>query len=65
MLRAFHDVSLDMKFLYMTLTWSGPTMPPSRHSVGTSQELSTNTTCQVTLSHSHLGSLSHSGLSRA
>ena len=33
-----------------------------RHSVGTYQETSSHATCQGTLSHSRLSSLSHSGL---
>ena len=44
------------------LSQSGLTMPLSRHSVGTYQETSSRTTCQGTLSHSHLSSLSHCGL---
>ena len=35
-------------------SWSGLTMPLSRHSVGTHQETSSHTACQGTLSHSRL-----------
>ena len=38
---------------------SGLTMPLSRRSVGTYQETSSHATCQGTLSHSRLSSLSH------
>ena len=41
---------------------SGLTMPLSRHSVGTYQEMSSHATCQGTFSHSHLSLLSHCGL---
>ena len=41
---------------------SGLTMPLSRHSVRTYQEMSSHATRQGTLSHSHLSSLSHCGL---
>ena len=41
---------------------SGLTMKLSRHSVGTYQETSSHATCQGTLSHSRLNSLSHCGL---
>ena len=43
-------------------SWSGLTMPPSRHSVGTYQETSSHTTHQGTLSCSPLSLLSHCGL---
>ena len=43
-------------------TWSGLTKLLSRHSVGTYPEMSSHATCQGTLSHSHLSSLSHCGL---
>ena len=41
---------------------SGLTMPLSGHSVGTYQETSSHATCQGTLSHSRLSSLSYFGL---
>ena len=41
---------------------SGPTMPLSRHSVGTDQETSSHATRQGTFGHSRLSSLSHCGL---
>ena len=41
---------------------SGLTMPLSRHSVGTYQEMSSHATRQGTLGYSHLSSLSHCGL---
>ena len=41
---------------------SGLTMLLSRYSVGTYQEMSSNTTHRLTLGHSRLGSLSHCGL---
>ena len=44
---------------------SGLIMLLSRHSVGTYQETSSHTSCQGTLGHSHLSSLSHCGLIRA
>ena len=44
---------------------SGPTMPLPRHSVGTSPETSSHATCQGTLDHSRLSSLSHCGLTQA
>ena len=37
-------------------------MPLSRHSVETDQETSLHATCQGTLGHSRLSSLSHCGL---
>ena len=43
---------------------SGLTMPLSRHSVGTYPETSSHATCQGTLSHSRLSSLSRCGLIR-
>ena len=43
-------------------SWSGLTMLLSRQSVGTYQETSPHATCQGTLSHSHLSSLSYCGL---
>ena len=43
-------------------SWSGLTMPLSRHSVGTYLETCWHTTCHGTFSHSCLGSLSHCGL---
>ena len=41
---------------------SGPTMPLSRHSMGTYQETSSHATLQGTLGYSRLISLSHCGL---
>ena len=41
---------------------SGLTMPQSRHSVGTYQEMSSHATHQGTVGHSHLSLLSHYGL---
>ena len=43
-------------------SWSGLTMPLSRHSVWTYQETSSHATRQGILGHSHLSSLSHCGL---
>ena len=43
-------------------SWSGLTMPLSRHSVGAYQETSSHAIHQGTFSHSHLSSLSHCGL---
>ena len=43
-------------------SWSGLTMPLSRHSVGTYLEMSSHATCQGTFGDSHLSSLSHYGL---
>ena len=43
-------------------SWSGLTMPLSKHSIGTYQETSSHATPEGTLSHSHLSSLSHCGL---
>ena len=40
---------------------SGPTIPLSRHSVGTYSETISRATCQGTLGHSRLSSLSHCG----
>ena len=37
-------------------------MPLSRHSVRTYSETSSHATCQGTIGHSHLSSLSHCGL---
>ena len=41
---------------------SGPTIPLSRHSLGTYQETSSHATCQGTFDHSRLSSLGHCGL---
>ena len=43
-------------------SWSGLTVPLSRHSVGIYLEMSSHASRQGTLSHSHLSSLSHFGL---
>ena len=43
-------------------SWSGLTMPLSRHKVETYQEKSSQANRQETLSHSPLSSLSHCGL---
>ena len=43
-------------------SWSGLTMPLSRHSVGTYQEASSHAIHQGTLGHSRFSSLSHFGL---
>ena len=40
----------------------GPTMPLSRHGVETYPETSSHATCQGTIGHSPLNSLSHCGL---
>ena len=40
-------------------SWNGLTMPVSRHSVGTYQEMSSHATRQEMLGHGHLSSLSH------
>ena len=40
-------------------------MSLSRHSVETYQEMNSRATCQETLSHSHLSSLSHGELTLA
>ena len=53
---------LNMQAPLTQQSWSGLTMPPSRHSVGTYQETSSHATHQGTLSHSCLSSLSHCGL---
>ena len=47
------------------LSRSGLTMPLSRHSVGTYPETSSHATCQRTIGHSRLSSLSHCGLNLA
>ena len=43
-------------------SWSGLTIPLSRHSVGIYPEMSSHTTHQGALGHSHLSPLSHCGL---
>ena len=43
-------------------SWSGLTMPLSRHSLGIYQEVSSHATCQETLRHNHLSLFSHCGL---
>ena len=53
---------LSMHTFLTQQSWNGLTILLSRHSEGTYQEISSHTTCQGTLGHSHLSSLSHCGL---
>ena len=50
---------LNMRTPLTQWSRSGLTMPRSRHSVGTYQVTSLHATCQGTLGHRHLSSLSH------
>ena len=43
-------------------SWSGLTLPLSRHNVGTEPEMSSYASFQETFSHSHLGLLNYCGL---